>query len=344
MNISTGLVLAITGFFCFVGFMMIILGITLHRRQSTPGNKDYVTEVKRPSSADSDPVVTPAPVWPEPAEQQVAGSVHRGSGEMMPSEIGNFFHNIIPAQLSPNLLPARNEPILPADVSKRLEAALLNSRNHLEDANYGKIVPNFFVVEVSPENYEQNYEPIEQQATEQWHERLLNTLNTANGRQGRKVFRFGGPVKVNVRPVSDLSEKEVRILSQIRSEDSGAGKIQVAYLERLPDGRRWPIKSGINTLGRSSRNNIYLDSPVIQERRLISNDHAFIRAENGRFYIFDGGPEGRRSRNGTFVNGRGVSESGYKLSDGDVIILAALDINHPRPDTPGSAGFIFHAE
>jgi hypothetical protein len=262
----------------------------------------------------------------------------------VPTEVGNFLHQIIPAQLSPNLLPARKEPILPADVSRKLEAAMLNGQNHLEDANYGKIVPNFFVVEVSPENYEHNYEPIERQACEQWQERLLNALNTANGRQGRKVFRFGGPVKVNVRPVSDLTEKEVRILSQVRSEEAAAGKNQAAYLERLPDGRRWTIRAGTTTLGRSPRNDIFLDSPAVQEQRLISNEHAYIQAENGRFYIFDGGPGGRPSRNGTFVNGRGISESGYKLSDGDVVILAALDSNYPRPDTPGAAGFIFHAE
>ena len=344
MDIPTGLVLAIIGFFCFVGFMMIILGITLHRRQSNPKKDDYVTQIKRPSEDESGQSAAAVPGWTEPDGQQLVGAVHRRSGNLMPTEIGNLLNNIIPSQLSPNLLSARKEAILPADVSKRLEAELLNGRNHLEDANYGKIAPNFFVVEVSPENYEQNYEPIEQQACEQWQQRLLNALNTANGRQGRKIFRFGGPVKVNVRPVSDLTEKEVRILSQIRSEETGAGKIQAAYLERLPDGRRWVIKGGTNTLGRSPRNDIYLDSPAVQDRRLISNDHAYIRAENGRFYIFDGTPAGRRSRNGTFVNGRGVTESGYKLSDGDVVILAALDSNHPRPDTPGAAGFIFHTE
>lgn len=342
-NISTGLILAVMGFFLFIGLLMIILGIALYRRRLPPGTRDYITEVKRPPTAESGRPASPA-ARPGPGQPPVVEAVHRGSGTLMPTEIENLLHNVLPAPLASNPLSARKEPILPADVSKKLEAAMLNGRNHLEDVNYGKIVPNFFVVEVSPENYEQNYEPIEQQACEQWQQRLLNALNTANGRQGQKVFRFGGPVMVNVRPAPDLTEKEVRILSQIRSHSAATGEIQGAFLERLPDGRRWTLENGTTTLGRSARNDIYLDSPTVQEQRLISNHHAHIRAENGRFYIFDGSPDGKRSQNGTFVNGREVSESGYKLSDGDVIILASLDRNHPRPDTPGAAGFIFHTE
>ncbi len=334
LDSTSGLILAITCLFCIIGFGMIVLGLYLYRRQPKTNNKDYITEVKRPEDFNLQPQSGLNRIEPEP--QPMAGDVHRRTGDIVPTEIGNLLVKF-PANLS-----SRQEPILPADVSKKLEAAMLNGRNHLEDANYGKIVPNFYVIEVSPENYEKNYEPIEQQACEQWQQRLLKALNTANGRQGRKVFRFGGPVKVNVRPVSDLSDKEVRILSQIRNEVLADNTGQSAFLERLPDGRRWPISPGINTLGRSPRNNIYLDTPDIQANRLISNEHAYIKADNGRFYIFDGTPAGNRSRNGTFVNGRGVTGSGYKLSDGDVIILASLDYDHPRPDTPGAAGFIFH--
>jgi pSer/pThr/pTyr-binding forkhead associated (FHA) protein len=104
------------------------------------------------------------------------------------------------------------------------------------------------------------------------------------------------------------------------------------------------LKEGITTLGRSASSNIYLDSPVIQEKRLISNQHAYISAKRGHFYLFDGSPNGKPSQNNTFANGYPVTESGHKLSDGDVIILAALDYNNPRPDLPGAVGFIFHAE
>jgi hypothetical protein len=336
IDTTSGIILAITCFFCLLGFGMIVLGIYLYRRPQQGKNKDYVTEVRRPEEFPPD--ASARGNQPEFEQQPIAGNVHRRSGEIVPTEIGNLLDRL-PANLS-----SRQEPILPADVSRKLESAMLNGRNHLEDVNYGKIVPNFFVVEVSPENYEKNYEPIEQQASEQWQQRLLKALNTANSRQGRKAFRFGGPVKVNVRPVSDLSNKEVRIMSQIRNEVLADSSNKAAYVERLPDGRRWSIAQGISTLGRSPRSTIYLDTADIQANRLISNEHAYIKSENGRYYIYDGTPSGKRSRNGTFVNGRGVTDSGYKLTNGDVIILASLDYDFPRPDTPGSAGFIFHTE
>jgi hypothetical protein len=324
-------------FFTLVGLFMIVLGITLYRRQSTQDNQDYVTQIKRPGADEGQPDRLQQADWVESIHELSQGAVHRGSSEMIPTEIGNLLNNIIPP------ISARKEPILPADVSRRLESEMLNGRNHLEDVNYGKIVPNFFVVEVGNENYDQNYEPIKQDACEQWQKRLLNSLNTANGRQGQKVYRFGGPVKVEVRPAPDLSEKEVRILSRIRNEQVNSGQHASAFLERLPDGKRWQLTNPIMTLGRSPRSSIQLESPAIQDKRLISNEHAYIRNENGRFYLFDGTPSGKRSRNGTFVNGRILSDSGHKLSEGDVIILASLDNNRPRPDILGSVGFIFHS-
>ena len=343
-DLSTGTVLAIISFFCFVGFMALILSIILYRRQPTPPNDAYLTQLKRPSLAKGDPSSSPASDWTEFDRQQLARPVHSGSEASIPTRIGDWLNNIIPPKFSLTPSPAKKKSVLPADVSKRLEGAMLDAHNHLEDVNYGKIVPNFFVVEVSPENYKQNYQPIEQQTCVQWQQRLLNALSTANGRQGRKAFRFGGAVEVNVRSVADLSEQEVRILSQIRNDGIGEGKSQVAYLEQIPDGRHWSVKMGINTLGRSRQTNIYLDFPIIQERRLISKHHAYIRAENDSFYIFDGAPDGKNSRSGTFVNSQSVTESGHELSDGNVIILAALDRECPRPDTPGVAGFIFHTK
>lgn len=344
IDIPNVVIILIIAFFTFIGVAMIILGIYLYRRQPGQKSTDYVTQIKAPT-ADNPHAGSDQPAdWLYSKKPEGEGAVHRGSGGMVPTEVGRLLDNIVPPQLSRNPLSPKNEPILPADVSRKLESEMLNGRNHLEDVNYGKIVPNNFIVEVSPENYDQNYEPIEAQACEQWQKRLLNSLNTANGRQGRKVYRFGGPVKVHVRPTTDLSNKEVRIHSQIKSEKVGEFQIQAAYLERIPDGKRWQLKEGITTLGRSASSNIYLDSPVIQEKRLISNQHAYISAKRGHFYLFDGSPNGKPSQNNTFANGYPVTESGHKLSDGDVIILAALDYNNPRPDLTGAVGFIFHAE
>ena len=45
--------------------------------------------------------------------------------------------------------------------------------------------------------------------------------------------------------------------------------------------------------------------------------------------------------NGTFVNERRIGPEGWRLRDGDVIILAALDPDRPRTDTPGVVTLIF---
>ena len=55
--------------------------------------------------------------------------------------------------------------------------------------------------------------------------------------------------------------------------------------------------------------------------RSVGRFHAYIRNQNGNYYIYD-----NSSVNGTFINGTPVKESGFALMDGDVIILAEEEI------------------
>jgi hypothetical protein len=214
-------------------------------------------------------------------------------------------------------------------------------RDHmLEDAHYGKIVPNEFLVELNGENYERHYRPIERNVRDQWRDKLLAALNTANSRQGRREYRFGGQVEVRIRPVNDLAEDEARVYAWIKPDEAAARQ---PCLEMLPDGRRFPIRSGATTIGREPDNDIYLDRPDVQERRLISSHHAYLVREGESCRLFDGTADGRPSLNGTFVNGRPTPAGGHLLQHGDVVVLAAVDAQNPRPDRPGSAGFLFRA-
>jgi hypothetical protein len=241
----------------------------------------------------------------------------------------------------PSFLHGR-KPIQPADVNRYLERAMLDRNNMLEDVDYAKIVPNEYVVTLNAENYERHYRPIEQQVTNQWQERLLEMLNTANGRMGRKAYKFAGPVRVSVRPLAGVAPGEVRIESRINpGATRGAGRGQPC-LELQPDGPRWPLREGVLTIGRSRQNDLYLEDPAIQEKRLISSRHAYLVVEGDQISLFDGAPSGKPSTNGTYVNGRRISTVGQELSDGDTVILAALDPENPRPDTPGVATFAFH--
>lgn len=243
-------------------------------------------------------------------------------------------------------LPLRRaDPIRPADVNRELQAVMFARENLLEDANYGKIVPNDFIVELNADNYERHYRPIEAEVCRQWQDKLLDALNTANSRRGRKEYRFSGPVRVRIQPVANLPEDEVRIHSRVRTGSDRPGpSTRPACLELLPDGRSFTLRSGMITLGRDPGCDIFVDRPDVQEKRLVSSQHAYIVCERDTCRLYDGSPEGRPSINGTYVNGQPVQPNGTVLRDGDLIVLAALDPQNPRPDRPGVAGFVFRQD
>lgn len=243
--------------------------------------------------------------------------------------------------IMPIRLGGGDRPLLPADVNRHLREAMLDKQNWLEDVNYGKIVPNVFVVEVGEDNYRRNYAPIAQQVRQQWRDRLLTALNVANSRHGRRTYRFGGSVRLEIRPAADLAQHEVRVRSRIEPDAEAAPAPAQPCLEAVGGRRRWPLRGDLIIIGRSSKSDIYLDDPDVQEQRLVSSRHAYLRRRDGRYLLYDGSPDGKASLNGTYVNDREVHDEGYALQDGDLIVLAAVDPAQPRPDTPGVAALRF---
>ncbi|HSM59114.1 MAG TPA: FHA domain-containing protein [Candidatus Sulfomarinibacteraceae bacterium] len=243
--------------------------------------------------------------------------------------------------IMPIRLGAGDRPLLPADVNRHLREAMLDKQNWLEDVNYGKIVPNVFVVEVGEDNYRRNYAPIAPQVLQQWRDRLLTALNVANSRHGRRTYRFGGSVRLEIRPAADLGQHEVRVRSRIEPDAEAAPAPAAPCLEAVDGRRRWPLREDLIVIGRSSKSDIYLDDPQVQEHRLVSSRHAHLRRKAGRYLLYDGSPDGKASLNGTYVNDREVHDQGYELQDGDLIVLAAVNPAHPRPDTPGVAALRF---
>lgn len=238
------------------------------------------------------------------------------------------------------LLPWESGPVRPAEVIEALLTILLDRDSLVEDANYRKYAPNHFIIELGEENYRQNYEPIAGRVVQQWQERLQEHLATANSRQGRLVYRLGGPLAVEVRPSPKLAADEARVLFRL-DPDSGKPRPLPACLERLEDGRRWRLHEGIISIGRDPSNDIVLDLPHIQARRLVSSRHAYIAYAGGHYILHDGDPGGAPSVNGTYVNQLRITTEGQELLDGDLIILASLAPNQPRPDTPGAAALRF---
>lgn len=241
--------------------------------------------------------------------------------------------------------------VRPAEIGDGLCRVMTTRKNILEDANYNKIAPNHFVVEINPTSYAQIFEPIANNLIQQWRDRLVECLNIANSRLGRREYRLVGPVRVELRSTPDMVDHQVRILCRVEAEIGGAEGIvprvtqdsdkEYAYLELLNGHQRWLLYPGDNTVGRDESCDIYLDLPQVQERRLVSAQHAIIRLVEGHSLLTDGSPSGKPSANGTFVNMQRIQSSGVLLKDGDTIILAATDPVNPRIDTPGVAAFRF---
>ncbi|HUF38588.1 MAG TPA: FhaA domain-containing protein [Anaerolineales bacterium] len=239
-------------------------------------------------------------------------------------------------------LPWSSEPVRPAEVAEALTRAMLSPKTMLEDARYNKIVANRFLIEVDPENHAQRYALIEPRLLAQWREGLLEALSTANSRQGRREFRFGGRVSLELRVSEDLAPGQARVLARI--EPDPPGEAAPGYrLESVPQGEGWPLRTGIVTIGREPACEVHLVDRTVQEKRLVSGQHAYLQCDEGQVWLFDGTPAGQPSTNGTYVNGDRVPAGGRQLRDGDLIVLAALDPDDPRPDTPGAAALRFLA-
>ena len=246
-------------------------------------------------------------------------------------------------------LPWGSRPDRPADVGDELCTALLARENLLEDANYQKITPNQFVVEMGIENYGRNYHLLKDQILLQWNEKLLVHLLTANSRQGRQEYRFVGPLKIDIHPVADLGTNQIRIYSRVNAGgefdiQSGSQIELSACLEIMPNKRRWKLHPGIVSIGRDSSCDIYLDIPAIQQKKLVSSQHAYLNCKTESYRLYDGIPNGKPSLNGTYVNLQRLTPAGVELKNGDLILLAALNPNLPNPDTHGVASLTFHQD
>ena len=245
-------------------------------------------------------------------------------------------------------VPWASGAIRPADVAEGLCSASVARENLLEDVNYQKIAPNQFVVEIEQDNYTQNYRPLEQHILQQWKDKLLSHLMTVNNRQGRHEYSFAGPIMIEIRAVTNLKSSQARLLCRIWTsapdQESGIQDQLTACLQSASGDRHWRLRSGVMTIGREGSCHIHLDSPEIQQKKLVSGVHAYISCQKNSFRLFDGSPDGRPSLNGTFVNLQRVPPGGLELKDGDQILLATLKPDLPNPDLPGAATLFFHQD
>ena len=92
-------------------------------------------------------------------------------------------------------LPWKSGSIRPADIAEELCRLLLERENLLEDVNYQKITPNYFVVEIEHDNYTRNYRPLEIRILQQWKDRLLDHLKYSEQPPGKNRVPLRGSGK-----------------------------------------------------------------------------------------------------------------------------------------------------
>lgn len=217
----------------------------------------------------------------------------------------------------------------PVQIAKRLIRAMEANQSISVDRT---LVPNSYLVVLSPADYAQ-FERFKRSLERD----LAEALATAARQRGLALVSFP---RVEIERSEEVAPGDMRVGTALVDE-SGAevspeevgeelrpGRTQVldrqklaaaqpkaprAALELVEEGRGVAVGAATCTLGRSPENDV-----VIDDRR-VSRRHAEIRVRLGRHTLYDLG-----STNGTFVNGKRISE--VVLSDGDRITLGAATL------------------
>lgn len=223
----------------------------------------------------------------------------------------------------------------PVQIAKRVIRAM---EAHQTVSLNRTFAPNSYVVWLSPTDhleFERFQRSLERDLSEAVlsaaRERDLTLLTFPRVEIGRSEEVARGDVRVSCALVDDSGEEVGEghpALSGERAERTqildrekllaGRPPPPAAYLEMQGEERRLALGAGTLSLGRAPENDIVLDD------RRVSRRHAEIRFRLGRHTLYDLG-----STNGTFVNGKRVSE--VALSEGDRVTL-------------GAATLVYHAE
>lgn len=107
----------------------------------------------------------------------------------------------------------------------------------------------------------------------------------------------------------------------MKEEKSPAGDIQASAFLIVNGTETFPLVANIVNVGRAYDNHLVIEDPRI------SRYHAQLRAEKGRYLIFD-----LDSTGGTFVNGQRVRQA--ELLPGDVINLAGIPLIYGQDTGP----------
>ncbi len=217
------------------------------------------------------------------------------------------------------------QEIQPAEIERQLERAMLDNRRRASGAN---IMPNAYLVELSPEDYE-TIEPYQASLVRRLESWLTEKADTHNGtlldriqveidesdraRRRRPIIHaaitdIGASVQPASRGVPHTPPAERTQTYQVVGADAGTCSLRV--LTGRQAGASFTIPAGACTLGRAP------DSDICIEANDVSRHHLRIERQGARVQVTDLG-----STNGTRVNGEPTQHA--TLRNGDEIVVGA---------------------
>lgn len=180
--------------------------------------------------------------------------------------------------------------IRPVELGRRLVREMDDNRS--VGVRGGTLVPNHFVVALSPSDLDQ---------LEGVQDSLCRELADAAREHARdEGYSFMGPVEVVLEEDDRLRTGAFTITGRMLEGRGGAGAGSIV----LPTGDRFTLAETVITIGRHPDSNLVLADPNV------SRHHAEIRPQGDRYVVVDLG-----STNGTRVNG--VRVDSQVLNDGD---------------------------
>ncbi len=192
--------------------------------------------------------------------------------------------------------------VRPIEIGRRLVTEI--DANRSVDSKNRRVVPNHFLVHLSPADLE---------ALESVRRDLLAELVEAVKEYAEdEGYHLKGSVSVAIDADDSLKVGRIKVSCEIRA----TGTTAVTAVVILPDDRRLTLGSETLVIGRSADNAIVFDDPNVSRR------HAEISATGGGWVVKDLG-----STNGTKVNGTIITGE-RALRDGDIVSFASHSIRY----------------
>jgi len=187
----------------------------------------------------------------------------------------------------------------PLEIGKRITRVMDTERS--VGVSRTTVVPNHFIVYVSPDDYEQFSQVASKLVAE-----LEDAVRDHASDEG---YSFMGPVMVELSLAEAYPTGDFEVVAKLRESASGRPPGSLV----LPTDERIRLDEATVRIGRVSDNELVLSDPNV------SRHHAEVRAVPGGYQLVD-----LHSTNGTKVNGAPIAE--HRLLSGDVITFGATVI------------------